>query len=67
MGYRFRNEHNQEDEDRSGLLDERELEKLADFYHKNGLYHEAIETLDELLDVRHQHDCQRLIRLRRAS
>lgn len=67
MIYRFEPQRDDEDRHEAALLDETELERLADFYHKSGFYQEAIETLDELMSVRHGKECDRIRTIRRAS
>jgi hypothetical protein len=66
MPYRFEPER-RADERPDALLDEAELERLADFYHRRGFYQEAIETLDELINVQHDRECERVRHIRRAS
>lgn len=48
-------------------LTEAELERLADFYHEQGLYEEAIKTLDELMAARYEREYQAVRHIRRAS
>ena len=49
------------------LLNEAELERLADFYHERGLFEEAIKTLDELMAARYDRELQAVRHLRRRA
>ena len=59
MSYRFEPERPKYERPEA-LLDESELERLADFYHRRGFFEEAIETLDELICVRRESEGQRV-------
>jgi hypothetical protein len=65
MIYTFKFEY-PEDQYHDALLDESALEQLADFYHRRGFYEEAIETLEELISVRHDRESA-VTGFRRAS
>ena len=49
------------------LLNEAELERLADFYHSRGFYEEAIRTLEELMAVRYEREFQAVRHIRRRA
>ncbi len=49
------------------LLNEAELERLADFYHERGFYEEAIKTLEELMAARYERELQAVRHIRRRA
>jgi|688.fasta_scaffold173453_3 hypothetical protein len=49
------------------LLNEAELERLADFYHSHEFYHEALKTLEELMAVRCEREYQAVRHVRRRA
>lgn len=66
MLHKFRLERMMESQS-DALLNEAELERLADFYHSRGFYEEAIKTLEELLSIRYQREYEAVRHLRRRA
>lgn len=49
------------------LLNEAELERLADFYHERGFFEEAIRTLEELMVARYEREFLAVRHIRRRA